>query len=165
MKLLKGLFYYHILPIGLSAIAVVGILNYFSFFDFYYSKKLETIKTPAVESRGRYVNCQDIKAQIEFIGSLKNKSGLTLLGSSEFSDSPYSPYYFLPDSIGIPTIAIGHAYHQNLSIACELLAAGDALEGANVCIILSPGWFQTDGTNIQAFLEIRSEKISSVYYL
>ena len=35
----------------------------------------------------------------------------------------------------------------------ELLACNDVLEGSKICIFLSPGWFETEGTNVQAFVE------------
>jgi single-strand DNA-binding protein len=38
---------------------------------------------------------------------LTNKNKLTLFGSSELQSLPYSAFYFLPDSAGIPVTAFG----------------------------------------------------------
>jgi len=105
-------------------------------------------------TRGLFPNLTDgEETELQYVASIQNKDGVTLFGSSEFSVSPYSSYFFLPDTLGIPALGIGHAYHQCFSIMCELLAVYDDLEGANICIILSPSWFHTAGTNTEAFAE------------
>lgn len=153
-KILTGLFKYHLFPITIS-LGVVYLLN-FLIVTFYKPDKTPehiVVSGTAVYDRGIIANFYDKQNEIELIGSLSDQKKLTILGSSELGGETYSSYFFLPDSIGIPTTAFGHQHHQNLSIACELMAVGDKLEGANVCVILSPGWFETDGTNIEAFLE------------
>lgn len=165
-KILTGLFSYHLVPIILSLFLIyclTAVVSRFLVNDL--APKTEIISGVASSERGVLDNCSQKQAQIELIGSLQNKEKLTIFGSSELQSLPYTCYFFLPDSIGIKTTGFGHAYHQNLSIACELLAAGDKLNGANVCIILSPGWFQTEGTNIEAFLEfVRPEFIRSIIH-
>lgn len=94
---------------------------------------------------------EDSELQVQ--ASLKNPQQITLFGSSEFSDSPYCSYFFLPDTVGISTLGVGRAHHQSLSILCELMAASQDLEGAHLCIIVSPSWFETKGTNSQAFTD------------
>ena len=77
---------------------------------------------------------------------------------------PYASYNFLPDSLGIPALGIGHAYHQELSILSALLAAGKKVDGSKVCIVLSPGWFYPGGKTIpQAFIEfVRPNFLNSI---
>ncbi len=105
-------------------------------------------------TRGVQVNyAAGVEAEINFLANIRNKNHITLMGSSEFADLPYSSYYFLPDSLGIPTVGFGHAYHQSFSIMSEMLAAQKDLKNAKVCIFVSPTWFIVDGTNIEAFLE------------
>lgn len=165
-KILSGLFKYHLVPIIFSLFLIYCLNAVGSRFIVNGSApETEIITGTASSERGMFDNCSERQAQIELIGSLQNKKKLTVFGSSEFQSLPYSCFFFLPDSIGIKTTGFGHAYHQNLSIACELLAAGDQLNGANVCVILSPGWFQTEGTNIEAFLEfVRPEFIRSIIH-
>ncbi|WP_343632160.1 D-alanyl-lipoteichoic acid biosynthesis protein DltD [Fluviicola sp.] len=154
-KILPGLFKYHLIPIAIS-LGVLYLLNFLLATYYRPAQKPEhiVVSGTAGYERGIIADFYNKQTEIELIGSLSDKQKLTIFGSSELAlGEAYSSYYFMPDSIGIPTIAFGHAYHQNLSIACELLAAGDNLNGANVCIILSPGWFETEGTNIEAFLE------------
>lgn len=94
------------------------------------------------------------KSELELIGSLADKKGLTIFGSSELSNTTnFIPYEFLPDSMGIRTNAFGHAFQQNFAIYCQLLALKQYVKNSKICIILSPGWFETEGTNIEAFLE------------
>ena len=114
----------------------------------------EIVQGKQIKFSGLYANLNDEpNAELQYIASIKNKNQLTLFGSSEFSDSAVVPYFFLPDSLGFQTIGIGHAYHQELSILLELLAANKYNEGSNICIFLSLGWFSADGTNVQAFIE------------
>lgn len=154
--LLSGLLRYHIVPIALAGITLIGV-------DVLLVKKTDdctvraeeiTVKGEVSYTRSALSNAETTRAELEMIASLRGGDNrLTIMGSSEIQYAAYAPYYFLPDSAGIPTTAFGHAHHQNLSIACELLAAGKELEGANICVFLSPGWFESDGTNIEAFLE------------
>ncbi len=152
---LSGLFRYHLVPVIAAVVVLIGIDTLYAdtFSKVRQPAETITVKGEASYTRSALSNCETTRAEIELIASLGNHDKLTIMGSSEIQNVPYAPYYFLPDSAGIPTTAFGHAYHQNLSIACELLAAGDQLEGANVCILLSPGWFESGGTNIEAFLE------------
>ncbi|MNJ86139.1 hypothetical protein D3C87_36260 [compost metagenome] len=165
-KILSGLFKYHLIPIILS-ILLIYCLNAVAsrYIVIGNAAETEIVSGVAVSERGMFNNCTKKQAEIELMGSLQDKSKLSVFGSSELQDLPYSCFLFLPDSMGIKTTGFGHAYHQNLSIACELLAAGDKLNGANVCVILSPGWFESEGTNIEAFLEfVRPNFIRSIVH-
>ncbi len=157
--------FYHLIPIIIS-LFLLYFLDHSVLKDFSTGKHKEILISGVSESVcGNFSNCIEKQAEIELIGSLQSKDKLTVLGSSELQSLPYSCYFFLPDSLGIKTTGFGHAYHQNLSIACELLAAGDHLNNANVCVILSPGWFQTEGTNIEAFLEfVRPNFLKSILH-
>ncbi len=104
--------------------------------------------------RGVYYNLLGSENdELEFMASLKNPDQLTIFGSSELSDSPYCSHNFLPDSMGIPAVAFGHAFHQSFSILCELLAGYNFLKNSKICIVISPSWFSTSGTNTEAFTE------------
>lgn len=118
-------------------------------------KQPETIISGKQEvHRGVYDNLsRHENSEVEFMASLKNPDQLTIFGSSEFTSSNFCPYYFLPDSMGIPALGLGHAHHQSFSILCELLAAYDFIENSKICIIISPSWFSTPGTNSEAFTE------------
>jgi D-alanine transfer protein len=104
--------------------------------------------------RGVYYNLLGSENdELEFMASLKNPNQLTIFGSSELSSSPYCSHNFLPDSMGIPAVAFGHAFHQSFSILCELLAGYEFLKNSKICIVISPSWFSTSGTNTEAFTE------------
>lgn len=104
--------------------------------------------------RGVYDNLsRSENDELEFMASLKNPNQLTIFGSSELSSSPFCAHNFLPDSMGISAVAFGHAYHQSFSILCELLAGYDFLKNSKICIVISPSWFSTTGTNSEAFTE------------
>jgi D-alanine transfer protein len=105
------------------------------------------------------------QAELNLMSSLQRKEQITLFGSSEFTDSPFAPYNFLPDSIGVAAMGFGHAFHQTFAIYCQLLAANELLPGSKVCILISPGWFQTEGTNTEAFLEFVPENFMKRIYL
>jgi D-alanine transfer protein len=163
--ILQGLFKYHVIPIVIS-LAVVFLIDWAVVkVEKNGSFKTETISGTAVSERGLIPNCSEKQGEIELIGSLQDPDKLSIFGSSELQAANYAAYTFLPDSLGLRTTAFGHAQHQSLSIACELLAAGDHLDGANVCIILSPGWFESHGTNIEAFLEfVRPNFLKSIIH-
>lgn len=96
----------------------------------------------------------DEKTELNLYASLREKKGITLFGSSELGvTSDYLSYNFLSDSLGIRVDAFGHAFQQNFAVFCQLLAFKKELKDAKICFILSPGWFEQEGTNIEAFLE------------
>lgn len=149
----KTIFLYHVIPLILSLCGTVLFI-----FSYSSEEKLAihqgTISGKQEKNRGFYANLLNgDQAEIDFIASIKNRDQLTIFGSSEFTNMPYVSYNFLPDTLGKPALGLGHAYHQELSILCELLAAYDHLDSTKICIILSPGWFETNGTNTEAFIE------------
>lgn len=113
----------------------------------------------------QYNYVEGTQAEINLMSSLMRKEQITLFGSSEFTDSPFAPYHFLPDSLGIPAMGFGHAHHQLFAIYCELLAANEFLPGSKICILISPGWFEKPGTNTEAFLEFVPENFMKRIWL
>jgi D-alanine transfer protein len=153
---------FHLLPI------VIGII-FTGFLLTFLQKKAEKDSTVYISGtqktfRGRLPNFEGgNQSELELAGSLQNENYITFLGSSEFTDSPYCPYNFFPDSLNTPSVGFGHAYMQSFSIFCELMAMQKNLNNSKICIILSPGWFETGGSNIEAFLEfIRPNFLKSI---
>lgn len=156
----------HLLSIAIALSCVVFIL--ISFNHFLPKNKIlskAVIGKPTV-TRGVYSNLtQDESTEVQLMSSLSSDNQITLFGSSEFGSSPYSSYYYLPDSLSTPTWAIGHAHHQCFSILCELLASKAYLKNSKICIILSPSWFHTSGTNTEAFAEfVRPNFLSRIWH-
>ena len=154
--MLKRITFYHLIPFTIACGLVVLIIQFSS--PLRSDKKTgltHKIIGEQAKFNGFHANLlAGEQSEINFIGSIKNESQLTIFGSSEFSESPYAAYYYLPDSLGIPAMGIGHAYHQELSILCELLAAKIDLKNSKICIVLSPSWFEIEGgTNVEAFIE------------
>jgi D-alanine transfer protein len=149
----KKVILFHIIPILIS-IALSAALIYTLVL---FSAKADTsvVKEGTQKKlNGYYANLiEGEQAEIDFYSSLKNDKQLTIFGSSEFSGSPYCPFNFFPDTLGIPAMGLGHAFHQSFSILSELLAADEYIENSKICIILSLGWFATEGTNTSAFIE------------
>lgn len=145
---------YHVVPlmiaVGLAFLLISVLSNYRPKSE---NQKL-TIEGSSTKIRGFHANLtHGEQSEINFLASISDPSQLTLFGSSEFSESPYASYYFLPDSVGMKAMGIGHAYHQNFSIYAECLAAEEYITESNICIIVSPTWFGTNGTNTEAFIE------------
>ena len=150
--MLKKVLVYHLIPISI-AIAISTVLIYLTVL---FSSKTDNhiVKEGTqLKTRDYYENLIEEQAQIDFYASLKNEKQLTILGSSEFTSTPYIPFLFFPDSLGIPAMGVGHAYHQSFSILSELLAADEYVENSKICIVLSLSWFNTEGTNTGAFIE------------
>lgn len=128
---------------------------YFLFFQQKREVKTNIIHGQQNQIKSRYSNFTKGKeAEVDYIASIKNKGQLTLFGSSEFSDSPFVPYNFFPDSTGRFVLGVGHAHHQHFSVLIELLASNDVNENSEICVFLSPGWFENgEGTNTEAFIE------------
>ncbi len=153
-KWIVNLFTFHFIPLIISAVLTVVAL-------FFFDKHLETKAPESILIQGQQLMLRGTNAnfeagnqtELELAGNLKNKKSITLFGSSELGVFAYSPYFFLPDSLQIPTVAFGHAHHQSFAMFCELLAMQKELKNAKICIMVSPGWFETEGTNIEAFLE------------
>jgi D-alanine transfer protein len=154
---LKLILKYHVYPILISSLLLILQFKY----DYIYILLLNTNKKEKIISgvkltiNGRLATMvESEKSELELYGSLLDKEGITLLASSELSNiSPYITYHFLPDSLGIRVNSFGHAYQQCFSIFSELLAFKKELKDAKITIILSPGWFEQGGSNIEAFLE------------
>lgn len=165
-KLISSLFKYHLIPVLIAGVltSLIFIL-YVKFKPWHPQTRTKTVSGTQAATRGAFANFWSEQVEIELAGSLKNPHDITLFGSSEMGEMPYSPYYFLPDSLNMPVIGFGHAFHQDFSMFCEMLAMQQHLPKAKVCIILSPGWFETDGTNIEAFLEFaRPGFLKSIIY-
>jgi D-alanine transfer protein len=155
---------FHVIPILISCALSYFILLCFSKTDRTFPIHTEIIKGDQKMTRANLANCTDgIQSEIELVGSIKNPASITIFGSSELGELAYAPYFFLPDSLNIPTFAFGHAYHQSFSMFCELLALKKHLKNTKICILISPGWFETEGTNIEAFLEfVRPNFLKSI---
>lgn len=108
----------------------------------------------------------DPKKFIDLSSSLDNKQGITFLGSSELTtESPAIPYRFYNDQTPFTLKAFGHAYFQSFAMHCELMAMRDHLKDAQICVVVSPGWFEKDGMNIEAFLEfVRPEMLANIIW-
>ncbi|TXI84204.1 MAG: hypothetical protein E6Q37_08890 [Crocinitomicaceae bacterium] len=162
-----GLFKYHVVPVLIAVVLTIA-----TFFAYKALKptssafKTEIIAGNQEASRNYFSNCvAGNQSELELAGALKNPQTITLFGSSEIGEMRYSPYFFLPDSLGIPTVAFGHAFQQHFSMFCELLAMQKELNGSKICIIISPSWFETEGTNIEAFLEfVRPNFLKSIVH-
>jgi D-alanine transfer protein len=101
-----------------------------------------------------------VNAEHNLYLSLREKKGVTLLGSSELtSKSEYIPHIFATNNLNLRVNSFGHAYIQSYAMYSALLAYRNEVKNANICIIVSPGWFDTDGTNIEAFLEFATPNL------
>ncbi len=117
-----------------------------------YSKNINSSAFELSRYNANLVKSENLELQLS--NALDEKNGISIFGSSELTnESEYISYNFFPNKIGVRASSFGHAYHQNFAIYCQLLAFKDKLKNAKVCIFLSPGWFETEGTNIEAFLE------------
>ena len=140
-----------------SVIFVILLLLSFIWFNNSNDKKIEnktlTLTHPSINQGVIHNYETGIPAELTFLSSIGRQNQLTLMGSSEFSENPFASFQFLPNELGFAAVGFGHAHHQNFSILCEMLAANTWLPKSKVVIFLSPGWFETDGTNSEAFLE------------
>lgn len=101
-----------------------------------------------------------VNAEHNLYLSLREKKGVTLLGSSELtSKSEYIPHIFATNNLNLRVSSFGHAYIQSYAMYAALLGYRNEVKNANICIIVSPGWFDTDGTNIEAFLEFATPNL------
>ncbi len=95
-----------------------------------------------------------IDAELNLLWSLQEKNGVTLLGSSELtSSSQFVSHDYVTKHLNLRVASFGHQHFQSFAIYSSLLAFNNAIQNSNVSIIVSPGWFETKGTNIEAFLE------------
>ena len=155
---MKSFFYQHLFSFVFAfslvyLLLVIGIQK--QIFTYKKNSKTITIIGKKESVSGLLPNFKkNSKLELEFLGSLQDKNGITLFGSSELTnESPYIPYHFLPNSLGIRVNAFGHAFQQNFAVFCQLLAFKNDLKNAKICFIISPGWFETKGTNPEAFIE------------
>lgn len=139
----------------LAGIGVIAIL--FFLFSLIYTPKEKVAEglnfaTENSPDRGVIHNYSEgFISELALMSSLQREDQITLFGSSEFNNGDLVTYNFLPNKMGIPALGFGQAFHQNFSIYCELLAGNEHLENSKIVLFLSPGWFETDGTNSEAF--------------
>ncbi len=115
--------------------------------------------------RAHYANFDTVPAGVlPLLSGLKSTNCVVLLGSSELSSySRYIPFDFFRFNGGKQVRAFGHAYFQSFSMYCVLLSLREVLQDSKICIIISPGWFETKGTNSQAFVEfVRPEMLANI---
>ncbi len=145
--------FHHILPLSIAFFSVFLIFSVLPEAKKY--QKIITYTQEEVVPNGLFANFDNgVTSEMALMSSLKSPSQITLFGSSEFNSSArYFPFLFLKDSLHLNCLAFGHAHHQNLSILCELMASKTYLKNSKVTILLSPGWFEGEGTNPEAFLE------------
>jgi D-alanine transfer protein len=157
-------FKFHFIPIIIGICFSILILYLFNIKLVAKKSSSNLVKGQQLMLRGVNSNFElGEQTEIEFCGSLMNPNCITLMGSSEFGELAFTPYYFLPDSLNTPVIGFGHAHHQSFAMFCELLAMQKYLNKSKICIILSPGWFESEGTNIEAFLEfVRPNFLKSI---
>ena len=163
-QIILNFFKFHLIPFITAIIFAVIVLV---FLNYQQAKKIKIIEGIQKMKKGLNVSCAgSIQQEIELAASLQNSKYITLLGSSELTnDSPYQSYNFLPDSLLMPTIAFGHAYHQSFSMFTELLAMKNHIKKSKICVFISPGWFETEGTNIESFLEfVRPNFLKSIIH-
>lgn len=151
--MIKNIGLYHLFPFSI-ALCIVLIL-YISIPSTTPTQKTIKLTHSSNVRNGLYSDFTGgTETELAFVSSLNNKNQVTLFGSSEFSgNSNYFPYKFLTDSLNINCLAFGKGYHQHLSILCELMAAREFIKNAKITIIISPGWFESDGTNSESFID------------
>ena len=154
---MKTFFKYHLLSILTALFLCICCFFIVLKYKLFVKENLKTtiIKGEKNSQQGFLANLlAGDSSEIDFVGSLKEKNGITLLGSSEITgDFQFMPNRFLPQQFGIRVNSYGHAYQQCFAIYTQLLALKKELKDSKICIILSPGWFEQGGTNIEAFLE------------
>ncbi|MFT6718921.1 MAG: D-alanine transfer protein [Sphingobacteriales bacterium] len=154
---MKGVLFRLILPLigafGISSLCFHGLVNWKTKQNENRKTILSSFSGEHSKKIGKYINLADTAHFLDYLGSLSAKNQLTLFGSSEFTNDSVCSYYFFPNQLNIPALGIGHAYHQSLSIYGEIMAGEPYLDRSKICILISPGWFESDGTNPEAFLE------------
>ncbi len=155
----------HIIPLVLAA-SIAGLLIFCFPINNSNSPKTVTVKYSAPD-QNIYDDFDSTAEGISpFVSALAHKHSIMLLGSSELTSySPFIPYQFFNDSTTYSLTAFGHAFYQSFSMYCNLLAFKNQIEGKKICILLSPGWFETKGTNTEAFLDfVRPEMLSNIVH-
>jgi D-alanine transfer protein len=153
---LKTFFKQQLFPLAIALLLSAFTLKLITLYRFYNVKQNNLIVSGKKSTiKGCDFNFDSgNKAELNLVGSLLDKTGITIFGSSELTnETPYIPYIYLSDTLGIRVNAFGHAFHQSYAMYCECLAMKENLKNAKICIIVSPSWFETSGTNIEAFLE------------
>lgn len=142
----------HILLFSTAVILIVGICILAIRYSIYLPEGSVTVP-------GNYFsNFTETEAN-STIFSKKLENTILLLGSSELdSTSSYKAQLFLP-SKGVDVIAYGYAGFQSFaiqSILASMLPSVTDQEKLKIVVILSPVWFETEGTHIERFLESTS---------
>lgn len=159
---MRNLVKYHFTALLLACVVSVGTIIFLT----QTVLRIENPKVKTISSTKTgldaytYTLKDGVNAEHNLYLSLIEKNGVTLLGSSELtSKSEYIPHVFATNNLNLRVNSFGHAYIQSYAMYSALLGFRNELKNANICIIVSPGWFDTDGTNIEAFLEFATPNL------
>lgn len=153
---MKTILKYHISALLLASVFSLSFIIFLTQSTLPFSKsgvkKIHTTKQAINSYTSSLSEGED--AELNFIWSLQEKKGVTLLGSSELSSSsPYVCHSYVSNNLNLRVSSFGHQHFQSFAMYCSLLAFKEDIRNSNICIIVSPGWFDKGGTNIEAFLE------------
>lgn len=153
---MKTILKYHISALLLASVFSLSFIIFLTQSTLPFSKsgvkKIHTTKQGINSYTSSLSEGED--AELNFIWSLQEKKGVTLLGSSELSfSSPFVCHDYVSNKLNLRVSSFGHQHFQSFAMYCSLLAFKENIRNSNICIIVSPGWFDKGGTNIEAFLE------------
>lgn len=160
---MKSFISLHIIPISFAILLTFLTLSSGIFNDYLFPENNRTKKYRYPQKQSGYFPNYDIGYQSEIdICNALNNGAILVIGSSELTNpSEAIPYKFIPKYAAYPTIGLGHAGNQSLSILSQLAAMSNYLENSKIVIIVSPGWFEdksSKGTSLQSFLEYNNER-------
>jgi len=162
---MKSFITFHLISFVLALFSLALIVKSGTLDQFIIEDKINTTVQYPSKFSGHYPNYNpDLQVEADVCYALKSPKSIVIFGSSELTEITESiPYYFIPANSPLSVLAIGHAGNQSLSILTQLAAMNAYLENSNVCIIISPGWFESKaakGTTLPLFLEYSNDRFT-----
>jgi D-alanine transfer protein len=143
---------YHLTVFIISLSLVVGIV--FSAYLSFGKKSDIPLSDITIPQYDRIANYGEGLSQQYAMQSNLDNGGVTIFGSSELSyQGDEVPYRFFKNKTNKNVLAYGEGGSQSLTILSQLSAyySQQMFDNARLVIIVSPSWFDTDGTDIAAF--------------
>ncbi|MDH5720932.1 MAG: D-alanyl-lipoteichoic acid biosynthesis protein DltD [Spirochaetia bacterium] len=169
----KTNFMLHVVALAIAVIFSAGINKFLEKYNFayinIYSKEKNTYEDIGKISDFQYLyDLSDKKRSYLKLEKALLSGKITIFGSSELASSlGNNPHIFFNKELGIPVNAIGGGGHQSLIMLAELSSLYNEilLNNARLVFLISPGWFNTEGTNIKRFTDyINAELFYRLYY-
>ena len=144
---------YHLIVLSIALTLTAGII--YILYVHSEKKALPPVTTLALPEYDRITTYTEGLTQQYAVQKTLERGDIMIFGSSELSyQGEEAPYRFFKNKLNKNILAFGFGGTQSLTILAQLSAyySQAMIENGRVVVIISPGWFDDEGTHLDSFL-------------